>query len=126
MAIRTTHPAFLGDDSLFGEAELSPQQKAHRFLSKYQEVVDPIRRYKRYFARASEKDLEKIFSIIKRNYAKHVVSGEWTEKKFVQVLEEIFEKKAAMTNESFVAAGKSVDTQSNRVSSGRDRRRRVR
>lgn len=92
-------PIMLGQQGLnFGNipeedvTKLTDDQKAARFLSKYQQVVDPVITYEDYF-RSSAKSIDFIFKEIKTYYKKLVVNGDWSERKYVASVNNILENK---------------------------------
>lgn len=98
LAIKRT-PLMIGQQGLnFGNileedvTKLTDDQKAKRFLSKYQEVVDPIVTYEDYF-HSSAKSIDFIFKEIKTYYKKLVLESGWTERKYVASVNNILENK---------------------------------
>lgn len=69
---------------------LTPEQKSEKFISKYMEVVDPIKRFPQYFNHTA-KDVSVIYRQIKVGYVNLVATEKWTEKKYVAVINYIFE-----------------------------------
>lgn len=72
--------------------KLTDDQKAARFLSKYQSVVDPMVTYASYFE-SSAKSVDFIFKEIKTYYKKLVIQSNWTERKYVAAVNNILENK---------------------------------
>lgn len=92
------HPFLQGEktllDDIFEEdeeifEELTPNQKADVFLSKYMEKIDPIVRYEKYFNK-NVKGIDLIFREVKNYYKKTVIEKEWPEEKYIVVLDELF------------------------------------
>ena len=67
---------------------LTEEQQATRFMSRWQEKVDPLIRYKDYFE-SSAKTSDHIFKEIRRFYLQLVVNGNWSDGKFVAVVGKI-------------------------------------
>jgi len=72
---------------------LTPEQKSEKFLTKYMQIVDPIIRYSEYFD-STAKEISVIYKQIKVGYINLVVTEKWTEKKYVAVINRIFEQKS--------------------------------
>lgn len=111
---------------------LSPEEKASFFLSEYNELVDPFTRFPHYW-RTSALDPDVILAGVRNGYKRYVLgSFEWTEDKFVAVINEIFERDMEFTQFSFNAISRLYDREeldSQNAQSGRrardlDRRRR--
>ena len=107
--------------------ELTDEEKAQSFISKYQENVDPVGKFKDYFEN-SAMTVQAIFKIIKELYKKLVINGKWDEKKFVAVITDIFEEGRVFSPLSVDLTGKLFDE--GRLSSqvrakNRQRRRRL-
>lgn len=107
--------------------ELTDEEKAQSFISKYQENVDPVGKFKDYFEN-SAMTVQAIFKIIKESYKKLVINGKWDEKKFVAVITDIFEEGRVFSPISVDLTGKLFDE--GRLSSqvrakNRQRRRRL-
>jgi hypothetical protein len=68
------------------------KQEADRFLTKYMQIVDPIITYQEYFD-STAKSIEYIFREIKVYYQKLVLNANWTERKYVAVINNIFENR---------------------------------
>lgn len=107
--------------------ELTDEQKASRFLSKYQELVDPFVTYREYFeasAKGSGWDLKDV----KTQYIKLVLSGKWPEAKYVTVINDIFEHGAVFSPLVLDTRGRMYEQQalaSQRRSASTRRRGRV-
>lgn len=92
-------PIMIGQQGLnFGNipeedvTKLTDDQKAAKFLSKYQQVVDPVITYEDYF-KSTAKSIDFIFREVKLYYKKLVLDSGWTERKYVAVINNIFENK---------------------------------
>lgn len=91
------HPLFQEEPTLdFGEefdvTELTEDQKVDAFLSKYMDIFKPVETFGKYFE-SSAKGIDHIFRDVKLYYKKLVLNGNWTEKKYVTVINDIFENK---------------------------------
>lgn len=120
------HPLYQGENALdFGEdfnlTELTPEQETDAFLSKYQQIVDPIVKYSKYFE-SSAKGIDHIFRDVKIYYKKLVIEGNWSEKKYVAVLDDIFTNRAVLTITTLDLAGLRYDN--GKLTSQRSTRRR--
>lgn len=89
------HPLMLGERPLLALDEdegddtyLTDEQQATRFMSRWQEKVDPLIRYKDYFE-SSAKTSGHILKEIRRFYLQLVVNGNWSDGKFVAVVGKI-------------------------------------
>lgn len=76
--------------------ELTDAQKATKFLSKYMEVIDPFVTYKEYF-QASAKGEAWDMKDVKTQYVALVLKGNWSEEKYVTVINDIFENGAVFS-----------------------------
>lgn len=106
---RKRHPLYRDEPTLdFGQDfvldEMTEDQKADAFLSKYMDLVDPVGKYEKYFS-SSAKNLDHILKEVKIYYKKLVVSGDWTEKKYVAVLDDIFTNRAVLSVMTLDSAG---------------------
>lgn len=94
------HPLFQKENTLdFGDFEvdeLTEDQKTDAFISKYMDVFDPIKTYEKYF-KSSAKSVDHILRDVKLYYKKLVLQGEWSEKKYVVVINDIFENNTPFT-----------------------------
>lgn len=72
------------------------KEKATNFLSRYQQTIHPITKYEKYF-KGSAKDIDHIFNEVKNFYTRLVLRGDWGERKFVTVVNDIFENKATLS-----------------------------
>lgn len=90
------HPLFKAEPTLdFGDFEideLTEDQKVDAFISKYMDVFDPVKTYEKYFE-SSAKGVDHILRDVKLYYKKLVLNGNWTEKKYVVVINDIFENR---------------------------------
>lgn len=72
--------------------ELSHSEEASVWLSKWLQTVHPYKRYKKWIIKESiepDTDSGVIFSKLKNYYIKYVLNEEWSEKKFVAVVDEL-------------------------------------
>lgn len=83
-----------GED--FDPKILSIEEKQDAFLSKYMEVMDPVGRYKKYFE-SSAKGVDHILRDIKLYYKKLVLEGSWSERKYVEVIGDLFENRVVIS-----------------------------
>lgn len=95
------HPLYQGQPTLdFGDdfdvITITPEKEQEVFLSKYQRLVKPLIKYEKYFS-ASAKSKAHIFKEIKLYFKKLVQEGSWTEKKYVEVLDDIFTNRATLS-----------------------------
>lgn len=95
------NPLFNQENALdFGEdfdpKVLSDEEKQDAFLSKYMDIVDPIIVYKKYFE-SSAKDIDHIFRDVKLYYKKLVLQGSWSERKYVEVINDLFENRVVIS-----------------------------
>lgn len=88
--------------------ELTPQQKADKFMSKYLDVFQPFTRFKEYFD-GSAKTGSHILRDVKLYYSKLVIDGKWTEKKYVACVNDIFANKMVFSVVTLDAAGLRFD-----------------
>lgn len=107
--------------------ELTDEQKATVFLSKYQEKYDPFITFKNYFE-ASVKGEAWDMRELKNYYLKLVVRGNWSEEKLVTVVNSIYRDNQTMSPVVIDARGRKYDNGSLRVPSetGTNSRRRGR
>lgn len=88
---------------------LSADEKASYFLSQYNEIVDPFRRYPDYWA-STAIDFDITLGKIRDGYKRYVLgSFSWTEDKFVTVVNELFERDMTFTQFSFDRISKLYD-----------------
>lgn len=90
---------------------LSDEQKQDRFLSRWMDTVHPFSAYPRVFKRGDRAadDANKIFREIKNFYKRYVINGEWSEKKYVIVINAIFEQRAMLGPLTIDRFGKTYD-----------------
>lgn len=112
------NPLFLENTPLdfdnYSEEELlalTPQEEADRFLSRWQETFDPFNAYPKVFRRG-EKAADRILREIKLYFRKYVVEGEWSERKYVMVVNSILEARGLINNFSLDKTGKLYDSES--------------
>lgn len=96
----------------FGDAlpkELSVEEKSDVFMSKYMDTIDPVERYKKYF-QSSAKGLDHILRDIKLYYKKLVAEdNKWTEKKYVEVINDLMENRTVISITTLDRAGLMYD-----------------
>lgn len=103
---------------------LTEDQKVDKFLSKYLEVVNPVSTYKSYFE-SSAKEINHILKEIKNYYKKLVLNGTWSEKKYVLVINDIFENKMLFSVNTLDISGLKYDKGTLENKSGNTKRRRL-
>lgn len=80
---------------------LSPDEKASFFMSQYNEIVDPFRRFPGYWE-TTALDFDITLAKVREGYKRYVLgSFGWDEDKFVAVVNEIFEREMTFTQFSF-------------------------
>lgn len=107
------HPLFHDDDdnnSLFGSDDviLSDEQKKDKFMSKYMDIIDPVKEYENYF-KNSAKSCGHILRDIKMFYGKLVLDSEWDERKYVACVNDLLEKNVSINVATLDNAGRSFD-----------------
>lgn len=107
----------------FNPKVLTDEEKVDFFMSKYMEVVNPVERYKKYFE-SSAKGLDHILRDIKLYYKKLVVEGNWTEKKYVAVINDLLENRTVISITTLDRSGLMFDKE--QLASQRKARRRRR
>lgn len=120
------HPLFQGESTLdFGDEldvqSLTDEQKVDAFMSKYMDVINPIKTYETYF-KSSAKSVDHILRDVKLYYRKLVLTNKWSEKKYVKVINQIFEKKLPLTVATLDRGGLIHDRENNTKRSRRSRR----
>lgn len=107
------------------EEELTDEQKADLFMSKYMDTMKPLERYSKYFE-SSAKSFEHILRDVKLNYKKLVLNGSWTERKYVTVIDDILTNRSVLSVITLDRGGLMYDKNnlaSQRNSRGNGRRR---
>jgi len=111
---------------------LSADEKASYFMSQYNEIVDPFKRFPSYWE-SSAIDFDITLAKIRDGYKRYVLgSFGWDEDKFVAVVNEIFDRDMTFTQFSFDRISRLYDREdldsqnprSERRSRDLDRRRR--
>jgi len=101
---------------------LSAEEKASFFMSEYNSIVDPFTRFSSYW-RSTAIDFDITLGKIRDGYKRYVLgSFEWTEDKFVTVVNEIFERDMTFTQFSFDRISRLYDREE--LDSQNDRRER--
>lgn len=88
--------------------ELTPEQKATAFLTRYLETERPISRYHSYFE-ASVKGEAWELKELKNFYGKLVATEKWTEEKFISVVNSIYRDNQVMSAVVLDARGRMFD-----------------
>lgn len=108
-------------DSMGDEmTELTQKQKVEEFTSRYMRTARPFSRYKRHFD-MTPKEINETFGWVKTCYINKVINGDWTEHKYVSVLDEVFTNRSALNSIVLDTIGMKYDRQH---SQQRRRRRR--
>lgn len=122
-------PHLLGERPLdfdnFTEEEImakTDKEKAQLFLLKYKRVVKPFTSYPENFK--NKQDTNRILSSIKRNYIKFVLNGDWGEKKYVLVINNILANNTFLNEKNIIENGISFDN-GNLFNRRKGRRRRL-
>ena len=107
------NPLFLDNPTLDlgldeGLGLLTPEQKQDKFMARWMEVFHPYSTWPRVF-RKGEKNGERIFRDIKLYYLKRVVEGDWTEQKYVMVVNSILENRGGVNNYALDKMGALYD-----------------
>lgn len=98
-------PLDFDDISQESVSKLTEAQEADRFMSKWLEVMHPLSKYKRYFSE-TDKSIEHVLREVKNYYTKYVVRGDWTERKYVVIVDSILTNKLSLTPKTFEAREK--------------------
>lgn len=111
----------------FDPKVLSSEEKQDAFLSKYMELVDPVGKYNKYFE-SSAKGVDHILRDVKLYYKKLVLEGSWSERKYVEVIDDLFENRVVISIVTLDRSGLMYDkgqlaSQRNKTRSGRRRQR---
>lgn len=88
---------------------LSTEEKASHFMSQYNEIVDPFRRFPSYWE-STALDYEITLAKVRDGYKRYVLGAfGWDEDKFVTVVNEIFERDMTFTQFSFERISRLYD-----------------
>ena len=90
--------------------ELTEDQKADRFLSRWMELVNPFVTYKKVFPRG-DSDQKRILREIKNFYKRYVLTDGWTEQKYVLVVNALLDARAQVGPVSIERFGKMYDNE---------------
>lgn len=88
--------------------ELTDEQKATAFLSRYLEVEHPISRFHTYFESSVKGEAWELKEL-KQFYLKLVVAGKWSEEKFITVANSIYRDNQVMSAVVLDARGRMYD-----------------
>lgn len=106
-------PRLAGDLGLIFDNDvtrpLSDEEKSEKFLSKYMEVVDPVVKFEKYFL-SSGYTIQSFFKRVKTDYIRLVVNGNWEEKRFVAVVNDICENNRPYSQVSLDICSKLYDS----------------
>lgn len=103
---------------------LSAEEKASYFMSQYNEIVDPFRRFPGYWE-STAIDFEITLGKIRDGYKRYVLgSFGWSEDKFVAVVNEIFDREMVFTQFSYDRISKLYDREELESQNERSERRR--
>lgn len=127
------NPLFMKDENAldFGEdfdpKVLTDEEKQDAFMSKYMDKIDPVGRYEKYF-KSSAKDIDHILRDVKLYYKKLVLEGSWTERKYVEVINDLFENRTVISVVTLDRSGLMYDKEQlssqRKVKKGRRRNQR--
>lgn len=102
---------------------LSSEEKASYFMSQYNEIVDPFKRFPRYW-QSTALDFEITLAKVRDGYKRYVLGEfEWEEDKFVTVINEIFERDMTFTQFSFNSISRLYDREQLDSQNARSERR---
>lgn len=102
---------------------LSAEEKASFFMSQYNEIVDPFRRFPNYWS-STALDFDITLAKLRDGYKRYVLgSFGWDEDKFVAVVNEIFERDMTFTQFSFDRISKLYDREELDSQNARSERR---
>jgi hypothetical protein len=90
--------------------KLSEEQAKDAFLSKWMDVVDPFIEYPKIFKNDAAES-RKLLREIKNFYKRYVIDAAWSEKKYVFVINSIFETRSVFGPYSIERFGKLYDTE---------------
>lgn len=108
------NPLFMKDENAldfgdeFDPKVLTVEEKQDAFMSKYMDVVKPVEKYKKYFE-SSAKDLDHILRDVKLYYKKLVLEGTWNERKYVEVIDDLFSNRVVISIVTLDRAGLMYD-----------------
>lgn len=88
--------------------ELTIEQKLDKFMSRWIELMRPVSKYSRHIEE-SNKSLDRIFRDVKLYYKKFVIEGEWSEKKYVMVIDNIMKSSFGITEKNLKFNGNLFD-----------------
>jgi len=125
------NPLFMKDENAldFGEdfdpKVLTVEEKQDDFMSKYMENIDPVGRYEKYF-QSSAKSVDHILRDVKLFYKKLVLEGSWSDRKYVEVINDLFENRITISVVTLDRSGLMYDkgqlTSQRKVRRGRGRK----
>lgn len=99
----------LSFDNVESAVVWSRDESASFFMSQYNEIVDPFRRFPQYWQNTAI-DYEITLGKIKDGYKRYVLGDfDWSEDKFVTIVNEIFERELIFTQFSFDRISKLYD-----------------
>lgn len=91
--------------------ELTSDQKQDSFMSKWQNAVNPYDTYPKVFRRG-ELAGDRVLHDVKLYYKKYVIESDWTEKKYVMVINTVFENRGLINAFTIDKMGKMFDNES--------------
>jgi len=99
----------LNFDNVGDAVVLSDEEKASYFMSQYNEIVDPFKRFPGYWD-STAIDFEITLGKIRDGYKRYVLGNfSWDEDKFVAVVNEIFDRDMTFTQFSYDRISKLYD-----------------
>lgn len=102
------HPA-LSVEGVEEVTTLDAQQLTDRFLAQYMDRINPVGRYRSYFD-SSAKGVDHLMKEVKVFYKKLVLDGNWSEEKYVNVLDQVFRAGAPLGVMSLENHGRRYDS----------------
>lgn len=76
---------------------LTPEQRQDKFMSRWMSVFHPYSTWPRVF-RKGDKNAERIFHDIKLHFKHRVIESDWSEKKYVMVVNSIIEARSGVNS----------------------------
>lgn len=104
-------------------SELSDKDKTDIFYLKFMDTFDPIKEYESYF-KNNPKSLSRVLKEIKNYYSILVLQGDWSERKYAEVLARLFQGGVTLNSYTLEKMGNLIDN-SKKNSRGNSRRRRL-
>lgn len=89
--------------------EVSESEQAAFFLSRWMKIIRPYTEYPRLFNRNTNKETERLLHDIKVHYIHRVLQNDWTEQKYVMVINTLMESRLAVNSYTLDKFGRSFD-----------------